>query len=269
MHPCSKSPTGYIMHVWLRNTFIMSVLHGAVHVPDTPTEQRSLHLHSESIDQWAGDTTSSTYRFISWDHGVPAAFPSLPKALLNAATSVSWMFKKRGKKGAKSLPNCVVSHVFRVQPTSRCPNLSLTIQATGGGLRVEAGSCPRCWTRVPRRRRRRKKEAVLPPKASCLSWGDDREREAGARNTAAVDAPPKRAAHRSHVCHHKPRVDYCTERLYNSEVGCCTCNITRWVAWTFWFLYYYYYYYWRLVNLTQLTLNINLIRAPSRGFQVH
>lgn len=194
-------------------------------------EQRSLHLHSESIDQWAGDTTSSPYRFISWDHGVPAAFPSLPKALLNAATSVSWMLKKRGK----SLPNCVVSHVFRVQPTSPCPTLSLTIQPTGGGLRVEAGSCPRCWTWVPRRRR--KKKDALPHKASCLSWRDDRESEGGARNTAAVDVPSKRAAHRSHVCHHKPRVDYCTERLYNSEVGCCTCNITRWVARLFWFIF--------------------------------
>lgn len=45
-------------------------------------------------------------------------------------------------------------------------------------------------------------------------------------HTTAVDAASKRAADRSHVCHHKPSGDYCTERLYNSEVKCCTCNIT-------------------------------------------
>lgn len=54
------------------------------------------------------------------------------------------------------------------------------------------------------------------------------------KRTAAVDATLKPAADSCHVCHHEPRVDYCTGRLYNCEVGCCTVeqhtNITRLVA---------------------------------------
>lgn len=34
----------------------------------------------------------------------------------------------------------------------------------------------------------------------------------------ALDATPKRIAHKCHVCHHKPSVDYCTERLYNRQM---------------------------------------------------
>lgn len=106
--------------------------------------------------------------------------------------------------------------------------------SAGGGLREEAGSCPRCWTRVEGGGRGRRRGQILhprPPLVMNRRAAGHRRKDDAQSNITVVDATLKLAAHRSHVCHHKPRVDDCTQRLYNSEMGCCptkqhTCNIT-------------------------------------------
>ena len=65
-----------------------------------------------------------------------------------------------------------------------------------------------------------------PPLVSIMNCGPG-----GLQQQGALHQTPRRhgrcdAADTSHVYHHEQTVDYYTERLYNSEVGCYTCNIT-------------------------------------------
>lgn len=161
---------------------------------------------ASSFDQC--DQVSSTYRFISWDHG-DSLTPKTPFRHCH----IRLLDAKNTKRGT-SLLNCGVSCV---QPTSCCPTLSLILQPTGGASRVEAGADRGT---EPGYRGGGGSSSIQGPLSAV-------NREDGGKGRGeAINR-----THRSGRCDAEARkvtyaiggssLDYCTERLYNGEVRCC------------------------------------------------